>query len=59
MKVADRSGAAFAVVLAPGEAARREVSVKDLRSEEGAQVTVPREQVAGWLRLRLEEGSGA
>jgi len=57
MKVADRSGAAYAVVLAPDEAARREVSVRNLRTSE--QLAVPREQVAGWLRLRLEEGSGA
>jgi histidyl-tRNA synthetase len=57
MKVADRSGAVFAVVLAPDEAARREVSVRNLRTSE--QLTVPREQVVGWLRMRLEEGSGA
>jgi histidyl-tRNA synthetase len=59
MKVADRSGAAYSVVLAPEEAARQEVAVKDLRSGDGTQVTVPREQVTGWLRLRLEAGSGA
>ena len=57
MKVADRSGAAFAVVLGPTRRRASEVSVKDLRTQRAARV--PREQVAGWLRLRLEEGSGA
>lgn len=49
---ADRAGAAFGVMLAPEEFSRGELAVKDLRS--GKQVEVPREQVVGWLRDRLE-----
>ena len=59
MKVADRSGARYGVLLAPEEAARQEVSVNDLRVKGAAQIQVPREQVVGWLRMRLEEGNGA
>jgi histidyl-tRNA synthetase len=59
MKVADRSGARYTVVLAPKEAARQEVSVNDLRTRGAEQIQVPREQVVGWLRLRLEEGNRA
>lgn len=51
-KVADRSGAAFGVMLGRDELARAAVAVKDLRS--GEQVEVPREQLAGWLRARRE-----
>lgn len=51
-KVADRSGAAFGVMLGRDELARAAVAVKDLRS--GKQVEVPREQLAGWLRARRE-----
>jgi histidyl-tRNA synthetase len=49
---ADRAGAAFGVMLAPDEFSRGELAVKDLRT--GKQVEVPREQVVGWLRDRLE-----
>jgi len=49
MKLADRSGAAFAVVVAPAEAGRGNVALKDL-GPDGSQVEVPIEQVAGWLR---------
>jgi histidyl-tRNA synthetase len=52
MKVADRSGARFAVVLGRQEAEHAAVSVKDMQS--GDQVEVPRELVAGWLQERLE-----
>ena len=52
MKVADRSGARFAVMLGKHEAERGAVAVKDLRS--GEQVEVPRELVAGWLQERRE-----
>ncbi len=52
MKVADRSGARFTVILGPNEAERGAVAVKDMRSSE--QVEVPRQLVAGWVRERLE-----
>jgi histidyl-tRNA synthetase len=51
-KVADKSGAAYGVMLGAAEAARGTVAVKDLRTAE--QVEVPREQLAGWLRERVE-----
>jgi histidyl-tRNA synthetase len=59
MKAADRSGAAYAVVLAPEEAANQAVAVRDLRASYDVgreQQVIPREQVAGWLKLRLEAG---
>ncbi|MCJ7438597.1 MAG: histidine--tRNA ligase [Acidimicrobiia bacterium] len=52
-KVADRSGAAYAVMLGRAEAERDAVGVKNLRTDE-AQLEVPREQVAGWIRARRE-----
>lgn len=52
-KMADRSRAAYGVMIAPAEAARGTVAVKDLVS--GEQVEVAREQVAGWLLVRREE----
>jgi len=52
MKVADRSGARFAVILGKQEAERGAVAAKDLRS--GEQVDVPRQLVAGWLQERRE-----
>lgn len=52
MTAANRSGAAFAVILAPDEAERAAVGAKNLVS--GDQLEVPREQIAGWLKLRLE-----
>jgi histidyl-tRNA synthetase len=51
-KFADRSGARFGVMLAPKEAERGTVAVKDLGT--GQQLDVPRPQVAGWLRARTE-----
>lgn len=50
MKVADRTRARFAVLLAPDEARRRMVKVRDLAA--GDEVDVHREQIAGWLRER-------
>lgn len=52
-KLADRSGAAFGVMLGRDEAERGAVAVKDLRS--GEQVEVARAQLAGWLQTRREE----
>ena len=55
-KQADRSGAAFGVMLGAREAERGAVAVKDLRS--GEQVEVPSGQLAGWLQARREEEAG-
>ena len=55
-KQADRSGAAFGVMLGRDEVSRAAVAVKDLRS--GEQVEVPRAQLAGWLQARREEEEG-
>ena len=56
-KLADRSGAAYGVMLGRDEAGRGQVAVKDLES--GTQIEVPKAQLAGWLRARREEGSDA
>jgi histidyl-tRNA synthetase len=53
MKLADRAAASFAVVLARNESERGTAAVKDMAS--GDQIEVPREQVAGWIRARLDE----
>ncbi len=47
-KVADRSGARFAVMLGRDEATRDAVAVKDLES--GEQVEVPESSLATWLQ---------
>jgi histidyl-tRNA synthetase len=52
MKVADRSGARYTVVLGSREAEHGAVGVRDMQSSE--QIEVPRELVAGWLQERLE-----
>src|SRR4029077_15913080 len=52
-KQADRSGAAFGVMLGRDEASRSAVAVKDLTS--GEQIEFPRAQIAGWLLARREE----
>ena len=54
-KLADRSGAAFGVMLGRAESERSAVAVKRLAT--GEQIEVPREQVAAWIRTRLEEPS--
>ena len=54
-KLADRSGAAYGVMLGRAESARAAVAVKNLGS--GEQIEIPLEQVAGWIRARLETGS--
>lgn len=51
-RVADRSGAAYAVMVAPDEMARDAVALKDMVS--GEQVEVGRDEVSGWIRSRLE-----
>ncbi len=56
-KLADRSGAAFGVMLGRDEAERSAVAVKDLRT--GTQVEVPRAQLAGWLQARREREEGS
>jgi histidyl-tRNA synthetase len=55
-KQADRSDAAFGVMLGHDEASRSAVAVKDLRS--GEQVEVRRDQLAGWLQDRREQEVG-
>jgi histidyl-tRNA synthetase len=54
-KLADRSGAAYGVMLGRAEAERDAVAVKDLRS--GEQVEVPHEALLAWLQQR-HEGEG-
>lgn len=51
-RVADRSGAAYAVMVAPDELARDAVALKNMVS--GEQVEVGRDEVSGWIRSRLE-----
>jgi histidyl-tRNA synthetase len=51
--VADRSGAAWAVILGVDEAARGVVAVRDMDS--GKQREVHREEIAAWLRTRKDE----
>ncbi len=53
-KAADKSGAAYAVMLGQAEAERNAVVVKDLRVEGAEQVEVSRDAVAGWLHDRRE-----
>lgn len=55
-RAADKSGAVYVVMVAPDEMARDVVAVKHMES--GEQVEVRRDEVAGWLRGRLE-GLGA
>jgi len=52
LKLADRSGAAFGVILGADELSRDAVAVRDLRSSK--QVEVPREQLAAWLQAQRE-----
>jgi len=52
MKIANRSHAAYAVILGRVEVERGTVAVK--RMDTGDQLEVHREQVAGWLRERCE-----
>jgi histidyl-tRNA synthetase len=52
-KLADRSGAAYGVMIGRDESTRGAVGVKDLAT--GKQLEVPSEQVAGWIRARNEE----
>jgi histidyl-tRNA synthetase len=51
-KVADRSDAAYAVMLGEAELERGEVRVK--RMESGEEVDVPRDQLVAWLRAKRE-----
>lgn len=56
-KLADRSGARYAVMLGKREAEHDAVAVKDLRDPDGTQIEVPRREVAGWLQARREAHS--
>lgn len=53
---ADKSGAAYGVMLGRTEAERGAVVVKDLRT--GEQVDVPRDALAAWLQARRDESDG-
>jgi len=53
-KLADRSGARYAVILGAREAEHDAVAVKDLRAPEATQGEVPRREVVGYLRQALE-----
>ena len=53
-KLADRSGAQFAVMLGRREAEHDAVAVKDLRDPDGTQHELGRREVAGWLAARRE-----
>jgi histidyl-tRNA synthetase len=53
-KAADKSGAAYAVMLGQAEAERNAVAVKDLRVKGSEQLEVSRDAVAGWLQDRRE-----
>ncbi len=54
-KLADRSRAAYGVMLGADELARDAVAVKDLATS--TQIEIPREQITGWLLARREERS--
>ncbi len=53
MKGADRSGAAFAVIVGSDEAAAATAVVRPLRGEHGDQVTVPRSDLLTYLQKAL------
>jgi histidyl-tRNA synthetase len=55
MAAADKAGARWAIILGAREAERGMVAVRDLRSEEPAQIEVPRAEIAAWLRMRKDE----
>jgi histidyl-tRNA synthetase len=52
-KRADRSGARFALVLGPDEAARASVGVKDLRHDGAAQIVVAQDALGDYLKQHL------
>jgi histidyl-tRNA synthetase len=52
LKLADRSEAAFGVILGADELSRDAVGVRDLRT--GKQIEVPREQLPAWLQAQRE-----
>jgi len=56
-KLADRSGARYAVMLGAREAERGVVAVKDLRAPDAQQSEVPRPELVAWLR-RATSGAG-
>jgi histidyl-tRNA synthetase len=51
-KLADRARARYGVLVAPDEARRGVVAVKDMGT--GDQIEVPRDQIAAWLRIHTE-----
>ena len=57
MKVADRSGARFAVIVGEDELVAGEVTLRDLRGD-GSQERVPRDQLIATLERRLQPSTG-
>jgi histidyl-tRNA synthetase len=55
MKVADRAGARYTILLGAREAEHGAVGVRDMQTHE--QIEVPRDLVAGWVQERLETPS--
>ena len=53
-KLADRSGARYAIILGKREAEHDTVAVKDLRAPEPTQIEVPRREVVGYIRQAFE-----
>jgi histidyl-tRNA synthetase len=53
LAAADKSGAAWSVMLLPAEWAEGLVKMKDMAS--GKELPVRREEAAGWLRMRKDE----
>jgi histidyl-tRNA synthetase len=54
MKVADKSGARFALLIGPQELAAGEITIRDLRSAEKVeQASFPRSEVLAEVLLRL------
>lgn len=54
MKKADKCGAAFALILGENEAEQGVVAIKHLR-DEAEQITLPQNEVAGWLMQQLNK----
>ena len=55
MKAADRSGAAFAVIIGSDEAAAGTAAVRPLRGEHGDQQAIARTDLLTYLQKKLQE----
>ncbi|HJM98414.1 MAG TPA: His/Gly/Thr/Pro-type tRNA ligase C-terminal domain-containing protein, partial [Acidimicrobiales bacterium] len=54
MKAADRSGAAYAIIIGTDELEKKQVTLRDLRGE-GKQTLIPRETIGNNLLTILKE----